>query len=129
MSILKVSRLGHPVLRMKTQRVAAEALASPAIQILIDNMMETMTEYYGVGLAANQVHESLSIAVIESHGARGKIPMTVLVNPDITILNEELTEDWEGCLSIPEFRGRVPRYRKLRVDALDHLQHPIVFGN
>ena len=127
MSILKVSRLGHPVLRMKAQRVAAEALASPAIQILIDNMMETMTEYYGVGLAANQVHESLSIAVIESHGARGKIPMTVLVNPDITILNEELTEDWEGCLSIPELRGRVPRYRKLRVDALDRHGQKIQF--
>jgi peptide deformylase len=127
MSILKVSCLGHPVLRMKTQRVAAEALASPAIQILIDNMMETMVEYYGVGLAANQVHESLSIAVIESHGARGKIPMTVLVNPDITILNEELAEDWEGCLSIPEFRGRVPRYRKLRVDALDRHGQKIQF--
>ena len=119
MSILKVSRLGHPVLRMQAQRIAKEALASPAIQILIDNMMETMVEYYGVGLAANQVHESLSIAVIESRGPRGDIPMTVLVNPDVTILDEELVEDWEGCLSIPEFRGRVPRYRKLRVNALD----------
>jgi peptide deformylase len=127
MSILKVSRLGHPVLRMKTQRVAAEALAGPAVQLLIDNMMETMIEYYGVGLAANQVHESLAIAVIESHGARGKIPMTVLVNPDITILDEELVEDWEGCLSIPEFRGRVPRYRKLRVDALDRRGQKIQF--
>jgi peptide deformylase len=119
MSILKVSRLGNPVLRMQTQRLAKEALASPAIQILIDNMMETMVEYSGVGLAANQVHESLAIAVIECHGPRGNIPMTVLVNPDLTILNEELIEDWEGCLSIPELRGRVPRYRKLRVDALD----------
>lgn len=119
MSILKVSRLGNPVLRIQAQRVAKEALASPAIQILIDNMMETMVDYYGVGLAANQVYESLAIAVIESHGPRGNIPMTVLVNPDITILNEELIEDWEGCLSIPELRGRVPRYRKLRVDALD----------
>jgi peptide deformylase len=119
MSILKVSRLGHPVLRMQTKRLAKEALASPPIQTLIDNMMETMVEYYGVGLAANQVHESLAIAVIESHGPRGSIPMTVLVNPEVTVLDEELTEDWEGCLSIPELRGRVPRYRKLRVDALD----------
>src|SRR5215468_4619968 len=119
MSILKVSHLGHPVLRMESKRVPPETLASPAIQTLIDNMMETMVEYYGVGLAANQVHESLAIAVIESHGPRGTIPMTVLVNPEITILDEELIEDWEGCLSIPELRGRVPRYRKLRVEALD----------
>ena len=119
MSILKVCRLGHPVLRMQAQSVTNEALASPVIQTLIDNMMQTMVEYYGVGLAAPQVHESLSIAVIESHGPRGEIPMTVLVNPDVTILDESLIEDWEGCLSIPELRGRVPRYRKLRVDALD----------
>src|SRR5438876_6633037 len=119
MSILKVSRLGHPVLRMESQRISHENLASAAIQKLIDDMMETMVEYYGVGLAANQVHESLAIAVIESHGPRGTIPMTVLVNPDVTVLDEELIEDWEGCLSIPELRGRVPRYRKLRVDALD----------
>jgi len=119
MSILKVSRLGHPVLRMQTKHLTKEALASPAIQTLIDNMMETMVEYYGVGLAANQVHESLAIAVIESHGPRGTIPMTVLVNPEVTILDDEQIEDWEGCLSIPDLRGRVPRYRKLRVSALD----------
>src|SRR5437868_2223633 len=119
MSILKVSRLGHPVLRMESQRVSTEMLASARIQTLIDNMMETMVEYYGVGLAAPQVHESLQIAVIESHGTRGEIPMTVLVNPDVMVLDEELIEDWEGCLSIPDFRGHVPRWRKLRVNALD----------
>ncbi|HYR44647.1 MAG TPA: peptide deformylase [Terriglobia bacterium] len=119
MSILKVCRLGHPVLRMESERVPKEALSSLAIQTLIDNMMQTMVEYTGVGLAAPQVHESLAIAVIESHGPRGDIPMMVLVNPDVTILDEELVEDWEGCLSIPDMRGRVPRWRRLRVDALD----------
>src|ERR1051326_6780729 len=119
MSILKVSRLGHPVLRTETRRLTPAMLATPVIHKLIDDMMETMVVYYGVGLAANQVHESLAIAVIESHGPRGDIPMTVLVNPDVTVLDEELIEDWEGCLSIPDFRGRVPRWRKLRVDALD----------
>lgn len=119
MSILKVSRLGHPVLRMEAQQVSPQALATPAVQKLIDDMMETMVEYFGVGLAAPQVHESLAIAVIESHGPRGDIPMTVLVNPDVTVLDEEKIEDWEGCLSIPDLRGRVPRWRKLRVDALD----------
>jgi len=119
MSILKVCRLGHPVLRLQAQRLSKESLASSVTQTLIDNMMQTMVEYYGVGLAAPQVHESLCLAVIESHGPRGTIPMTVLVNPDVTILDEELVEDWEGCLSVPDFRGRVPRYRKLRVDAWD----------
>jgi len=119
MSILKVCHLGHPVLRKESQRVSPENLASASIQKLIDDMLETMVEYYGVGLAAPQIHESLAIAVIESHGPRGTIPMTVLVNPEVTVLDEELIEDWEGCLSIPEFRGSVPRWRKLRVDALD----------
>src|SRR5215510_13584807 len=119
MSILKVCRLGHPVLRMESQRISRQRLATAETQKLIDDMLETMVEYYGVGLAAPQIHESLAIAVIESHGPRGTIPMTVLVNPEVTVLNEELIEDWEGCLSIPELRGRVPRHRKLRVDALD----------
>src|SRR6188508_1062222 len=116
MSILKVCHLGHPVLRTEAKRLTVEALATPAVQTLIDNMMETMVEYYGVGVAAPQVHESLAIAVIESHGTRGTIPMTVIVNPDVTVLDEEMIEDWEGCLSIPDFRGRVPRWSKLRVD-------------
>jgi peptide deformylase len=119
MSILKVCHLGHPVLRMESRRVSPESLARASTQKLIDDMLETMVEYYGVGLAAPQVHESLAIAVVESHGPRGTIPMSVLVNPEMTVLDDELIEDWEGCLSIPDFRGRVPRWRKLRVDALD----------
>ena len=75
MSILKVCRLGHPVLRMQAKRLSKEALASTEIQKLIDDMMVTMVEYYGVGLAAPQIHESLAIAVIESRGPRGDIPM------------------------------------------------------
>ncbi len=119
MSILKVCHLGHPVLRMESRRVSPDSLARASTQKLIDDMFETMVEYSGVGLAAPQVHESLAIAVIESNGPRGTIPLTVLVNPQVTVLDDELIEDWEGCLSIPDFRGRVPRCRKLRVDALD----------
>jgi peptide deformylase len=125
MSILKVSRLGHPVLREQTKLVSPEMLASPAIQTLIDNMIQTMYEYTGVGLAAPQVHESLMIAVIESTSPRGEIPLTVLVNPSVTILDESLVEDWEGCLSIPEMRGRVPRHNRLQVDAQDRDGKPI----
>src|SRR5215471_17067504 len=124
MSILKVSRLGNPVLRKESQAVVAQSLASPAMQTLIDNMIETMVEYTGVGLAAPQVHESLKIAVIESRGPRGDVPLTVLVNPTVTVLDETLIEDWEGCLSIPDLRGRVPRYSKLRVDSLDRHGKP-----
>ena len=127
MSILKVSRLGHPVLRRKADSVTQKTLESPVIQTLIDNMIATMAEYHGVGLAAPQVHESLLIAVIESTGSRGDIPLTVLVNPDITILEEQMIEDWEGCLSIPDMRGRVPRYRKLRVDGLDRFGKKVNF--
>jgi peptide deformylase len=119
MSILKVCQLGHPVLRMQARPVSPKLLASSAIQKLIDDMIETMVEYYGVGLAAPQIHESLAIAVIESKGPRGNIPMTVLVNPVVTVLNQEEIDDWEGCLSIPDLRGRAPRWRQLRAEALD----------
>jgi peptide deformylase len=126
-SILKVSRLGHPVLRTKVAEVSRDLLATPRIQTLIDNMIETMYEYIGVGLAAPQIHESLSIAVIESRSPRGDIPLTVLLNPVVTVMDESLIEDWEGCLSIPELRGRVPRYRKLRVDAMDRNGNQVQF--
>jgi peptide deformylase len=123
MSILKVSRLGHPVLREKSRPLSSSFLAKSSTQTLIDNMIETMYEYHGVGLAAPQVHESLLLTVIESQGERGQIPLTVLVNPVVTILGDrpeaQMEVDWEGCLSIPELRGRVPRYRKLKVEALD----------
>ena len=124
MSILKVSRLGHPVLRERAKPVSPETLSTSRIQTLIDDMIETMVEYTGVGLAAPQVHESLQIAVIESTSPRGEIPLTVLVNPSITVLDEALIEDWEGCLSIPDMRGRVPRHTNLRLDFLDRTGKP-----
>ncbi|HET9130279.1 MAG TPA: peptide deformylase, partial [Terriglobia bacterium] len=116
-------RLGHPVLREKSRPLSSSFLAKSSTQTLIDNMIETMYEYHGGGLAAPQVHESLLLTVIESQGERGRIPLTVLVNPKVTVLgtnpDADKVEDWEGCLSIPELRGRVPRFRKLRVEALD----------
>ena len=123
MSILKVSRLGHPVLRKVTANVPAEALQSASMQKLIDDMIETMKEYDGVGLAADQVHESLQLAVLEvaenpRYPDKPKVPLTVLVNPRITPLSEEMEDDWEGCLSIPDLRGRVPRSREVQIRAL-----------
>ena len=124
MSILKVARLGNPVLRKVTEPLSAREFQSAACQKFIDDMIETMKEYDGVGLAADQVHESKQIAVLEvadnpRYPDKPKVPLTVLINPKITPLTEEMADDWEGCLSIPDLRGQVPRYKTIRVQALD----------
>lgn len=124
MAILKVTRLGHPVLRQIAAPLSIADIQSAPIQRLIDDMIETMKEYNGVGLAADQVHESKQIAVIEvadnpRYPEKPPVPLTVLVNPQITPLSEETEDDWEGCLSIPDLRGKVPRFKSLRVQALD----------
>ncbi|HEU5464357.1 MAG TPA: peptide deformylase, partial [Candidatus Binatia bacterium] len=124
MSILKVARLGHPVLRRVTAPVSQVDLQSAALQQLIDDMVETMKEYDGVGLAADQVHESKQLAVLEvadnpRYPSKPNVPLTVLVNPSVTPLSDEIEDDWEGCLSIPELRGKVPRYRRIRVTGWD----------
>ena len=132
MSILKVSRLGHPVLRKVTVNVQMEALQSASMQKLIDDMVETMKEYDGVGLAADQVFESLQIAVLEvaenpRYPDKPRVPLTVLVNPCISPISEEMADDWEGCLSIPDLRGMVPRYKSIRVQASDRHGQPLDF--
>lgn len=124
MSILKVVRLGHPVLRTGAEDLPLDRLSSPLTQKLIDDMIETMKEYDGVGLAAVQVHEAKKIAVLEvadnpRYPNKPRVPLSVLVNPDITPASDEMEEDWEGCLSIPDLRGRVPRYKSIRVRARD----------
>jgi peptide deformylase len=124
MAILKVARLGHPVLRTVTAPVSPREIQARGFQKFIDDMIETMKEYDGVGLAADQVHESKQIAVLEvatnpRYPDKPTVPLTVLINPKISPLTDEMEEDWEGCLSIPELRGRVPRYKTIRVQAWD----------
>ena len=124
MAILKVARLGHPVLRKVAAPVSLRKVQAPGFQKFIDDMIETMREYDGVGLAADQVHESKQIAVLEvaanpRYPDKPTVPLTVLINPKISPLTDEMEEDWEGCLSIPELRGRVPRYKTIRVQAWD----------
>ncbi len=124
MAILKVARLGHPVLRKTAEPVPAEAIRSPEIQRLIDDMIETMREYNGAGLAANQVHVPKQICVIEVTGNprypdAPTIPLTVLINPAVSPLTAETEDGWEGCLSIPDMRGMVPRYTTVRLEAAD----------
>ena len=121
--ILKVARLGHPVIRAVAQPVDPAMINTPEFQKLLDDMVDTMHEYTGVGLAAPQVHLSLQLAVLEverhpRYPEMPQVPLTFLINPQVTVLDASTVEDWEGCLSIPEMRGMVPRFRQLRVTAL-----------
>jgi peptide deformylase len=128
MSILKVARMGHPVLRTTGRAMDPAEIKSPRIQQLIDDMFETMTDYQGVGLAAPQVHESVRLFVAgfapgpgdEDEGPeQERVPLMALMNPEITVVGTEVAEDWEGCLSIPDVRGKVPRARQIVVRAVD----------
>jgi peptide deformylase len=125
MSILKVARMGHPVLRSRAEAIPSSEIKSAAVQRLIDDMIDTMVEYHGIGLAAPQVHEGLRlfVAVLEPGNGAGNEESSVepiaIVNPEITVVGDELVEDWEGCLSIPDIRGRVPRARDVRMRAHD----------
>src|SRR6266853_1051655 len=125
MSILKVARMGHPVLRTRAQAIERGDIKSAAVQRLIDDMLDTMTEYHGVGLAAPQVHESLRLFVVAFDPSQPEpdddqpLEPVAIINPEITPLGDEIVEDWEGCLSIPDIRGRVPRARAIKLRALD----------
>jgi peptide deformylase len=127
MSILKVARMGHPVLRAKARALEPAEIRSAPVQQLIDDMFDTMREYQGVGLAAPQVHESVRLFVAgfapskdEDEADPGdRVPEIVLINPEVSAEGEEIVEDWEGCLSIPDIRGRVPRARRIVVRAYD----------
>lgn len=122
MAVLKVARLGHPILRRVSEPVPPEGIGSPDVQRLIDDMLETMEDHDGAGLAAPQVHVPRRIVI---YGVRAnprypdaeEIPLTVLVNPRITPLGPDQVEDWEGCLSVPDLRGQVPRFARVRVEA------------
>jgi peptide deformylase len=123
MSILKVARMGHPVLRAKARHVEKAEIRTAPIQKLLDDMIDTMTEYHGVGLAAPQVHEALRIFVAAldtgDEGEEEAAEPIALINPEITVVGSDVVEDWEGCLSIPDIRGRVPRARAVKVRAFD----------
>jgi peptide deformylase len=124
MSILKVAHMGHPVLRAKARALDRAEVKSAAVQQLIDDMIETMREYHGVGLAAPQVHQGLRVfvAALDAADAGDETASDeplALINPEITPIGADIVEDWEGCLSIPDIRGRVPRAREIKVRAYD----------
>ena len=120
MAILKVARMGHPVLRTAARALDKAEVKNPGLQQFIDDLLETMVEYSGVGLAAPQVHESVRVfvAMLDPDG-RGEGDAVVFINPEITIVGADTVEGWEGCLSIPDIRGRVPRAQKISVSAWD----------
>jgi peptide deformylase len=130
MAILKVARLGHPVLRKVAAPVPVSEIRLPETQRLIDDMIETMREYNGAGLAAIQVHVLKQIAVIEvlsnpRYPDAPQIPLTVLINPTVTLLTDATEEGWEGCLSVPDLRGMVPRSTEVRLEAYDRAGEPM----
>ena len=123
MAIRKVSRMGHPVLRQRAAEIPPTQMQSPPMQRLIDDMIETMIDYEGIGLAAPQVFEPLRLIVLGDPAAdpqdEAAIPLTVFFNPQFTTLSPESLDGWEGCLSIPHLRGVVPRSAAVEVRGYD----------
>lgn len=120
MALRKVASMGHPVLRKVAEPVPEADIKSPRIQSLIDDMIETMAEYDGRGLAAPQVHESLQLLIMIWDFDPAEEPyLLVLINPKIEHLTEETSTFWEGCLSLPGLIGKVSRPNRIRVEALD----------
>lgn len=132
MVIRKIAQIGTPVLRERAAPVREDMLGSPEIQALIDDLIETMRDAHGAGLAAPQVYESLRICVVEvgdnpRYPYKPKIPLTVLVNPEIDALTDEGFDNFEGCLSVTGLRGVVRRVGHIRVRALDRTGAPLDF--
>lgn len=128
MAVLPIVRMGNPVLRTAAAPVPQETLAEPATQQWIDDMIETMHDADGVGLAAPQVGVAWQLFVYQAEDdedpAAG-IPLAVVVNPMVEPLAGEPVFDWEGCLSIPDLRGLVPRHPALRLRGVDRHGRPI----
>lgn len=131
MFLLKIARLGHPLIRETAQSVSKEELETQSLQDLIDSMIATMRDANGVGIAAPQVHVSKRIIVMEvsadnpRYPNRKAIPLTVMVNPVIQSKSEGYETDWEGCLSVPDLRAKVPRSSAVKVSGLDRYGEPL----
>ena len=125
MSRREIVEIGHPVLRERAREVSREELRSAEVQRLIDDMIETMRAASGAGLAANQVGETVRVAVVEVRAGNRRypykppVPLTVIVNPVIEPLDDDVEQINEGCLSVPNLRGEVPRHMNIRVRYTD----------
>ena len=124
MAIRKIATLGHPVLREVARKLTREELASPKVQAFIDDLVETMHDANGAGLAANQVYEPIRICAIEvrnnpRYPYKPNFPLTVLVNPEVLPTTDDTFMNYEGCLSVPNLRGEVRRFTGVKVRAWD----------
>jgi peptide deformylase len=124
MTIRKIAVVGHPVLRETARPLSRDELRSEKVQSFIDDLIETMRDANGAGLAANQVYEPIQICAIEvknnpRYPYKPNVPLTILVNPILTFIGDETFENYEGCLSVPDLRGLVVRHARLRVSAWD----------
>jgi peptide deformylase len=129
-SVRGIATVGHPILRAPTREVSPEELASPEIQALIDDMIDTMRTVNGAGISANQVYQPVRIAVVEVRAPNPRypykpaIPLTVMVNPEISPVGDEMVAINEGCLSVPNLRGVLDRHVEVRVRYLDREGNP-----
>jgi peptide deformylase len=121
-AIRKVTLLGNPILRAKTRPLTPAEILSPEVRRLLQEMAVTMEEYEGVGIAGNQVGEGLSVFLmgLPPGGKRhpAGIELAAVFNPQVKLLGDETESDWEGCLSVPGFRGMVERHSKLELSGL-----------
>jgi peptide deformylase len=124
MPIRKIATLGHPILREVARRVTRDELLAPTVQRLIDDLVETMHDASGAGLAANQIYEPIRICAIEvrnnpRYPYKPNFPLTILVNPEVTPTTDDSFLNYEGCLSVPNLRGEVRRFTGVHVTAWD----------
>jgi len=130
MAIRKIATIGHPVLREVARPLTREELASDDVQHLIDDLIETMFDANGAGIAANQIYQPVQICALHvkdnpRYPYKPNIPLTILVNPEVTPLTTETFGNYEGCLSVPNLRGEVSRFTHVRVQAWDRAGNPL----
>jgi len=131
-ALRKIALIGHPVLRERAREVTREELAGAQMQRFIDDLVETMRDANGAGIAANQVYEPVRICALEiannpRYPYKPNWPLTILVNPVVTATTDETFFNFEGCLSVPNLRGQASRFTRVRVRAWDRVGREVDF--
>lgn len=125
MAVRKIIRMGHPTLRQVARPLSSDEIASTELSNLVADMIDTLRDYGGIGLAAPQINESIRLVIVEIAGGETRygelpsLPLTVFVNPEVEVVDPSVAGYWEGCLSVPGLRGFVERPQHIRVKALD----------
>jgi len=129
-ALLKIAQIGNPILRVRAEELTRDELLAPETQRFIDDLVETMRDATGAGLAATQVHVSKRIFAVEvkdnpRYPYKPNVPLTIVVNPVIEPLGRETFDNYEGCLSVPNLRGMVPRFAEIRITGWDREGNPL----